>query len=156
MAMATSIVIFSFPRGVVPGIGEHQAGASTLIIGIFGPRHEHGPERRRESYLRRLRRQRARHGPGRLDHRARQGADRARIHADGRRRTAALPRLPAPGAPGMTDHLGQSGSEPTLGVIYEPHFGVGDRGTVNLWFSVYVTESSAALKCSMSMRARRS
>ena len=46
----------------------------------------------------------------------------------------------------MTDHLGQSGSEPTLGVIYEPHFGVGDRGTVNLWFSVYVTESSAALQ----------
>ena len=44
MAMATSIVIYSFPRGVVPGIGEHQAGARILIIGTSGRRHEHGAE----------------------------------------------------------------------------------------------------------------
>lgn len=37
-------------------------------------------------------------------------------------------------------------SEPTLAIIKDPHFGVGDRGEVALWFSVYVTESSAALQ----------
>lgn len=34
----------------------------------------------------------------------------------------------------------------TLGIIRDPHFGVGDRGTVALWFTVYVSESGAALQ----------
>lgn len=34
----------------------------------------------------------------------------------------------------------------TMAIIRDPHFGVGDRGTVALWFTVYVTESSAALQ----------
>ncbi len=34
----------------------------------------------------------------------------------------------------------------TLGIIRDPHFGVGDRGTVALWFTVYVGEASAALQ----------
>lgn len=34
----------------------------------------------------------------------------------------------------------------TLAIIEEPHFGVGDRGEVALWFSTYITESTAALQ----------
>lgn len=38
------------------------------------------------------------------------------------------------------------GQSDTLAIIGEPRFGVGDRGGVVLTFSVYVTESSAALQ----------
>ncbi|HEY1690019.1 MAG TPA: hypothetical protein VGF95_14285 [Solirubrobacteraceae bacterium] len=36
--------------------------------------------------------------------------------------------------------------EKTLAIIDKPVYGVGDRGRVALHFSVYVTESSAALQ----------
>src|SRR6516165_9667720 len=44
--MATSIATTSFPQGVALGRGAHQAGASTLIIGISALPHERsGPIR---------------------------------------------------------------------------------------------------------------
>lgn len=33
-----------------------------------------------------------------------------------------------------------------LAVIRDVHFGVGDRGTVCMWFSAYITEGSAAVQ----------
>lgn len=33
-----------------------------------------------------------------------------------------------------------------MAIIRRPQFGVGDRGTVALWFTVYVTDSTAALQ----------
>lgn len=46
----------------------------------------------------------------------------------------------------MPPRRDQSAGEKTLGIIRQPAFGVTDRGSVALSFSVYVTESSAALQ----------